>query len=180
MRQSPAYLPGLLVHARQVHLGDESHLWRLVGVLRATLDLDGVDTVLMYALHQRQPLLQMLRSRSLSDVLTWGGPSMVPFQFVISRSSPSSRPYEHASWYGQSPHNLYQCHVVSYRHLSLSRPFPTLPATESCAGLWHPSSLRLALVKRFFVNGICDFVVSFVARDGRSRFSFSRMFLTGA
>jgi hypothetical protein len=31
------------------------------------------------------------------DSRTWGGPSIVPFQLVIIRSSPSARPYEHAS-----------------------------------------------------------------------------------
>jgi hypothetical protein len=28
---------------------------------------------------------------------TWGGPRIVPFQLDISMSSPSARPYEHAS-----------------------------------------------------------------------------------
>lgn len=31
------------------------------------------------------------------EVRTWGGPRMVPFQLVMVMSSPSSRPYEHAS-----------------------------------------------------------------------------------
>lgn len=44
-------------------------------------------------------------------MLTWGGPRMVPVQLVMSRSSPSSRPYEHASEACQLEHYLYKPHI---------------------------------------------------------------------
>lgn len=57
------------------------------------MNLQTVNAILMNALYvhvSRAPLVT-------STAHTCGGPRMVPFQSDINRSSPLSRPYEHAS-----------------------------------------------------------------------------------
>jgi hypothetical protein len=64
------------VNARQVDFADELDGGWLIGILVAAVHLEGVDSILVDALCGR----------------TWGGPSIVPFQLDINRSSPSARP----------------------------------------------------------------------------------------
>lgn len=69
---------------------------------------------------------------------------MVPFQLVKVLSSPSARPYEHASGIQVRRGLLPNSHVrskVSYLRLSLSRPSPIPRGAESCAGFLLPSRL---------------------------------------
>jgi hypothetical protein len=58
------------------------------------VDLDAVDAILVDTL-----LGEVSKCVSEKDgsVLTCGGPRIVPFQSDMRRSSPLSRPYEHAS-----------------------------------------------------------------------------------
>lgn len=54
---------------------------------------------------------------------------MVPFQLVIIRSSPSARPYEHASRFGKLSH---QHTIVTYvRSMYLPAPWPFSPFSSS-------------------------------------------------
>lgn len=72
--------------------------WWLVGVFVATVHLEGVDSVLMDALVEGigKYLGMYVGSCGMAGP-TCGGPRIVPFQLDINRSSPSVRPYEHAS-----------------------------------------------------------------------------------
>lgn len=91
-----AYLSILRVHARKVDLGCERYLGRDVGVAGAAVNLNAVDAVLVHALRQG---LASSCFMSCDGIRTCGGPSIVPFQSDMRRSSPLSRPYEHASIY---------------------------------------------------------------------------------
>lgn len=75
------------VDARQVHLADKLDSGRLIGVLLAAVHLDAVDAVLVYGLGK-----ELAMPAVWDQLRTWGGPRMVPFQLLIRRSSPSSRP----------------------------------------------------------------------------------------
>lgn len=93
-----SYLSVLPVHARQVDLGCELDLWRVIRVVWAAMKRNAVDAVLMNALCTKKSAC----SRGVwCGILTWGGPRIVPFQSDINRSSPLSRPYEQASVYSQ-------------------------------------------------------------------------------
>lgn len=61
------------------------------------MNLEAVDAILVHALCSGQAKEYVEADK---EIRTWGGPRMVPFQLLMSRSSPSSRPYEQAS--GQS------------------------------------------------------------------------------
>ncbi len=59
------------------------------------MDIQAVYTVLVGALYPGQDMFFLYVIFTSSR--TWGGPSIVPFQFDINKSSPSDRPYEQAS-----------------------------------------------------------------------------------
>ena len=66
--------------------------WK-IGVVGPAVDVEAVDAVLVGALgHVRRGY-----DDPGVDVLTCGGPRIVPFQFDMRRSSPSANPYEQAS-----------------------------------------------------------------------------------
>jgi hypothetical protein len=88
------YLAILRVHTRQVDLGCEGYLRGDVGVAWPAVDLDAVDAVLVDTLHVQSV---NMCPECYTLVLTCGGPRIVPFQSDMRRSSPLSRPYEHAS-----------------------------------------------------------------------------------
>jgi hypothetical protein len=77
------------VNARQVDFANELDSGWLIGILVAAVHLEGVDSVLVDAL--RKHLSVLLYPKGVCG-RTWGGPSIVPFQFDINRSSPSARP----------------------------------------------------------------------------------------
>jgi hypothetical protein len=62
------------------------------------VDIHAVDAVLVDTLYKtnvlaRGPLdAHACLERGGAKTLTWGGPRIVPFQFVIIRSSPSAKP----------------------------------------------------------------------------------------
>jgi hypothetical protein len=89
-----SYLSILRIHTWQIDLGCKGYLGRYIGVVWAAVDLHAVDAVLMDALGYRVNGLLVGR---VVEVHTCGGPRIVPFQSDIRRSSPLSRPYEHAS-----------------------------------------------------------------------------------
>ena len=85
-----------LVDERQVHARHELDGWWLVRVRLSTVDLEAVDAVLVDGLQQErsQPSFHRLEHTRLKQLLTCPGPMIVPFQWLIMISSPSSRPYE--------------------------------------------------------------------------------------
>ena len=84
------------IDARQVDLGHKLYGRWHVRIFVSAVYVQAVDAVLVCALVSmvQQPIL---RTFPFGSELTCGGPSMVPFQFDINKSSPSDRPYEQAS-----------------------------------------------------------------------------------
>jgi hypothetical protein len=72
----------------QVDSGNKCNFWRSVGITVATMYLQAVDSVFVGALVEVVSYV----SRSYRLQRTCGGPRIVPFQFDMSKSSPSSRP----------------------------------------------------------------------------------------
>jgi hypothetical protein len=107
------YLAILCVYAWQVDLSYEDDLWWSVGVVVAANYPQAIDTVLVDAL--LVVFSSCIWRKAAKGGLTWGGPRMVPVQLVMRRSSPSSRPYEHASEACQldcpyqEPHIIHTC-----------------------------------------------------------------------
>jgi hypothetical protein len=88
------YLSVLRIYARQIDLGLECDLGRYIRVVGAAVNLDAVDTILVDALVYG---VNVLLIEKIIQAHTCGGPRIVPFQSDMRRSSPLSRPYEHAS-----------------------------------------------------------------------------------
>ena len=66
---------------------------------------------------------------------------MVPFQFDIMRSSPSARPYEHASIIANPSAELgvrSSDGGMTNLHLAPSRPSRALPVSGSSSAPWQP------------------------------------------
>lgn len=84
------------VDTGQIDFADELDGRWLVWILVAAVHLQGVDSVLVDALEDSQSAFAHISERERSR-RTCGGPRIVPFQFDMSRSSPSARPYEQAS-----------------------------------------------------------------------------------
>lgn len=72
-------------------------------------------------------------------IRTWGGPRMVPFQLVIVISSPSARPYEHASMVARTSVSWWlhwRREYYTHQLLGPSRPSPALQVDESFLEPW--------------------------------------------
>ena len=85
-----------LTDKREIDARDELDCRRRIWVVLAASDLEAVDAVLVDGLQQErgQHSFHRLEHTRLKQVLTCPGPMIVPFQWLIMISSPSSRPYE--------------------------------------------------------------------------------------
>lgn len=174
------YLACLLLYTWNIDFADEGDFWWLVGVVGSALDLDRVDAVFVHALSYvpvsvPSPLFSgpLVSHRPCKH--TCGGPRIVPFQFVMSRSSPSSRPYEHASAIPPVLSQSYVCisHLLVATCAILPAPRPFSPFSSSSSsrklrGTLAPMVLQLSRIVRGSVR--CFMIefsigVFFVASD---------------
>jgi hypothetical protein len=125
-----------LINAGKIDPGDKLDGGGGVWVGLAAVDIQAVDPILMHALElQVSPIA---RPHAVIDHLTCGGPNMVPFQLDIDISSPSERPYEHASRREVTSlprTSAKKARTHSYQHQDLSLLSRVLRVDESCGVL---------------------------------------------
>jgi hypothetical protein len=66
-----------------------------IRILVTAVHFESIDSIFVNALCKQESTMEGAQDKGLGH--TCGGPRIVPFQLAINISSPSARPYEHAS-----------------------------------------------------------------------------------